>query len=77
MKESTTEQLGLPSKPNVEVNDISNEEVNARFDGGTIIDDALAEAVRDALLFHKRMNNPVAAWIDGKVVWLSPEEIHV
>jgi hypothetical protein len=59
----------------LEVNDISNEEVNARFDNGTVIDDALAEAVREALLFHKRMNNPVAAWMNGKVVWLSPAEI--
>lgn len=77
MKESMTEKPGLRSKPNSEGNDISNEEVNARFDGGTIIDDALAEAVREALLFHKHMNNPVAAWVNGKVVWLSPEEIGV
>ncbi len=41
------------------------------------MDRALARAVRQALLQHKRMGNPVAVWRDGKVVWLAPEEIEV
>ncbi|MBI4493233.1 MAG: hypothetical protein HY690_10630 [Chloroflexi bacterium] len=36
---------------------------------------AMREAVREALLRHKRLGNPVAVWQDGRVVWLSPEEI--
>jgi hypothetical protein len=36
---------------------------------------AMAEAVREALLRHKRLGNPVAVWRDGCVVWLPPEEI--
>jgi hypothetical protein len=36
---------------------------------------ALTEAVREALLRHKRLGNPVAVWRDGRVVWLPPEEI--
>jgi hypothetical protein len=36
---------------------------------------AMAEAVREALLVHKRLGNPVAVWRDGRVVWLAPEEI--
>ncbi|MBI2524456.1 MAG: hypothetical protein HYV93_00580 [Candidatus Rokubacteria bacterium] len=36
---------------------------------------AMTEAVREALLRHKRLGNPVAVWRDGRVVWLRPEEI--
>ena len=31
---------------------------------------ALRQAVRDALLDHKRAGNPVAIWQDGRVVWI-------
>ena len=41
------------------------------------ISQALAQAVRDALLKHKQAGNPVATWRDGKVVWIPPEEILV
>ncbi len=36
---------------------------------------AMKEAVREALLRHKKLGNPVAVWRDGRVVWLGPEEI--
>ncbi len=36
---------------------------------------ALQEAVRDALRRHKRDGNPVAVWRDGRVCWISPDEI--
>ncbi len=36
---------------------------------------AMTEAVREALLRHKRLGNPVAVWREGRVVWLQPEEI--
>jgi hypothetical protein len=39
--------------------------------------EAMREAVREALLRHKKLGNPVAIWRDGHVVWLSPEEIPV
>ena len=38
---------------------------------------AMRRAVRAALLEHKRLGNPVAVWRDGRVVWLSPDEIPV
>jgi hypothetical protein len=38
---------------------------------------ALREAVREALLDHKRAGNPVAIWRDGRVVWVQPEDIPV
>lgn len=44
------------------------------FDGDRI-DSALRAAVRAAVQDHKRAGNPIAVWRDGRVVWLSPEEI--
>ena len=39
--------------------------------------DAMREAVREALVRHKQAGNPVAAWRDGRVVWIQPEDIPV
>jgi len=36
---------------------------------------ALQQAIREALLDHKRAGNPVAIWQDGRVVWVQPEDI--
>ncbi len=41
------------------------------------IEKALRQAVRIALLDHKRAGNPIAVWRDGQVVWIPPEEIPV
>ena len=52
-------------------------------DIGKLLDDregmgrALARAVRQAVLQHKRAGNPVAIWHDGKVVWVNPDEIEL
>lgn len=48
-----------------------------RFNDRAIIDQALREAARDARRFHKAMGNPMATLIDGKVVWVQPEDIRV
>jgi hypothetical protein len=34
-------------------------------------------AVREELIMHKRIGNPIAAWKDGKVVIVPPDEIVV
>jgi hypothetical protein len=47
------------------------------FQEGTEIDRALRLAAREAILFHKRIGNPIAVWEDGKVVWIQPEDIRV
>jgi hypothetical protein len=47
------------------------------FNDSDGMDRALAKAVREALLQHKRMGNPIVVWRDGKIVWLSPEEIEI
>lgn len=37
--------------------------------------EAAALAVQEAVRDHKRAGNPIAAWEDGKVVWIQPEDI--
>jgi hypothetical protein len=39
------------------------------------IEHVLQRAVRHELSIHKRLGNPVAAWRDGKVIIIPPEEI--
>lgn len=39
------------------------------------IERAFKLAVRDALRMHKRIGNSIAAWKDGQVVIIPPEEI--
>jgi hypothetical protein len=41
------------------------------------IEKVLRCAANHALLVHKRLGNPIATWIDGKVVIIPPEEIVV
>jgi hypothetical protein len=36
---------------------------------------AMRMAVREAVLRHKLLGNPVAVWREGRVVWLQPHEI--
>jgi hypothetical protein len=37
--------------------------------------EAMKAAVREAVLRHKQLGNPVAVWREGRVVWLQPHEI--
>ena len=39
------------------------------------VEASVREAVREALLRHKRAGNPIAAWKDGKVQWVSADNI--
>ena len=39
------------------------------------IDEALAKAVRETLLTHARLGRSVPQQMNGKVVWITPEEI--
>ncbi len=41
------------------------------------VEAAARQAVRDGLLFHKRMGNPICVWRDGRVVWIPPEELRL
>ena len=44
---------------------------------GQLIDEALRQGVKDALLRHKKEGLPVAIYRDGKTVWVPPEELGV
>jgi hypothetical protein len=47
------------------------------FAEGTLIDEALKKAAREAMRQHKRDGRPAVGWRDGRVVWIQPEDIHV
>jgi len=51
--------------------------IDRLFAEGTAIGLALRKAVRDALLRHKKLGNPIAIWQDDKVVWIAPQDIQV
>jgi hypothetical protein len=50
---------------------------NLFMDNREQIKEALQQALRHALLMHKRAGNPIASWQDGKVVIIQPEDILV
>ena len=52
-----------------------SDSANQRVQDVNVVEEALARAVGDALRTHKRAGNPVPEWRDGKVRWLTPEEI--
>jgi hypothetical protein len=39
------------------------------------VEHAIRESVRDAVRLHKRAGQPMVVWRDGRVVWLSPDEL--
>ncbi len=47
------------------------------FEDDRAIDEALLEAARDARRLHKAFGRPMAAWKDGHVVWVQPEDIQI
>jgi hypothetical protein len=40
----------------------------------TVVEQAVTEAVREAVRRHKQMGLPLAVWRDGKVAWIAPED---
>ena len=53
----------------------SADSADQRVQDVNVVEEALARAVGDALRTHKRAGNSVPEWRDGKVRWLTPEEI--
>lgn len=47
------------------------------FADGHEIDQALRDGVQEALWRHKQLGQRVVGTVDGKLIWLSPEEIPV
>jgi hypothetical protein len=52
----------------------SDVDIDAIFEEGTPIDEAMNEAVRSAVDLHRRMELPMAIWRNGKVMWVSADE---
>ena len=42
---------------------------------GHLIDQALEQGVRDAMIRHKKDGLPVVIYRDGKTVWVNPEDL--
>ena len=57
--------------------DESERDIEELMMDDALTDGALAEAVREAVLRHKRLGNPIAVWENGRVAWIPPEEIEV
>jgi hypothetical protein len=55
----------------------SHPTIDELFEDGRAIDEALKDAARDARRLHKALGNPMATWIDGRVVWIQPDDIVV
>ena len=55
----------------------NSRDISDRFNDDELMDQALRDAVNDALLDHKRAGNPICVWRDGKVVWIQPQDIPV
>ena len=52
-------------------------DIDRIFTEGTLIDDALAQGVQEALRRHKQAGLPIAVWRNGKTVWVPPEKIEL
>ena len=46
-------------------------------DESELIDKALQQGVRDAVLRHKRDGLPMVIYRDGKTVWVKPEDLNL
>ncbi len=45
------------------------------IEDGQLIDEALKQGVRDAMLRHKEAGLPVVIYRDGRTVWVKPEDL--
>ena len=42
---------------------------------GRLIEEAVKQGVRDAMIRHKKDGLPVVIYRDGKTVWVNPEDL--
>ncbi|MBP0028642.1 hypothetical protein [Roseofilum sp. Guam] len=59
------------------MSETNDKDIDAILAEGTLIDQAIKKAVNRAVWEHKQLGNPVAAWKDGKVVWIAPEDLDI
>jgi hypothetical protein len=53
----------------------SEKNIDQIFEEGTLIDEALAQGVQEALRIHKQAGLPIVVWEDGQTVWIPAEKI--
>lgn len=58
----------MENEPKKDINRIMREE-------GHLIDEALKQGVRDAMVRHKKAGLPVVIYRDGKAVWVMPQDL--
>ncbi len=56
---------------------LAREEMARRLSSDTFLTTAINAAVRAAVRDHKQAGNPVAAWVEGRVVIVAPEDIQI
>lgn len=54
-----------------------NDKIDEALADRDMITKALQSGVRDALKRHKQAGNPIVVMRDGKMVWVTPEDIQV
>ena len=52
-------------------------DIGAVFAEGTPIDEAMNEAVRDAVRLHRQAGLPLAVWEDGRVQYIWADEVRL
>lgn len=77
MRKSTPVKPGRKSSSKARLTPAAEKDIDQIFRDGRAIDRALNRGIREALLQHKRAGNSVPIWRDGKVVWLTPDQIPV
>ncbi len=55
----------------------AREEVIRRFSDRALLTSLINQAVHEAVLDHKRVGNPVAGRVNGKIVIVQPEDIEL
>ena len=49
-------------------------DIDAAFEQGTPIDEAMNEAVRETVLRHRQADVPLVTWREGRIAEISPED---
>jgi hypothetical protein len=50
----------------------------ARLDANKrVVEQAMREAVNDAILLHQRLGLPMVEWHDGQIVWIPADQLLV
>ena len=51
-----------------------NEDISAILADPTVVEQAVREAVREAVERHRQLGLPLAVWKEGKVAWIGGED---